>query len=103
MTAPLTLRLKHNASEFEPLALELSQLLAGAPAAFVDRLAATPNGVRDLFEFGTNSSPASRTNELTVTLKPTEFMNRLMATARAGEFDMSVFERAPEHERAGHG
>lgn len=92
MTGALKVTLACDASRFGAALSELSQLLVKAPDEFIERILALPNGVCDLVSLDSDSSGTTGTDKLTVALQPTEFMDRLMAAARAGDFDLSLFD-----------
>lgn len=92
---PLKIALHCDAIAFEGSIAELAQLLVDAPDAFIERILALPNGVCDLVRLDSDASGTTGADKFTVTLQPTEFMDRLMAAARAGEFDLSVFDHVP--------
>lgn len=96
-----TVRLTADTSLVQAMTAELAKLTSNAPDAFVERLLGIVDGGESLFCVDGHTASASDPHELAVTVKPTEFMNRLMATARAGNFDLAVFD--PEHERPAHG
>ncbi len=81
-----------DASAFELSIAELAQLLVDAPDAFVEAILGLPNGVCDLVRLDSDRSGTTGADKLTVTMQPTELMNRLMAAARAGDFNLSVFD-----------
>lgn len=88
----LNVRLAADTSIIAKMTDDLAQLLAKAPDAFREKLLRVVDGGTNLFCIGADGAAASGTGELTVTLQPSEFMNALVATARAGDFDMSVFD-----------
>lgn len=91
--APLAVKLKIDALLLEVAVAELSQLLLDAPDGFLDALFAVSDRVIGAVDVDRDLLRAVRTDEVAISVKPGEVLNRILATARAGEFDVSVFGR----------
>lgn len=88
----VTVRLICNSGPLTAALDELAALAVDAPDPFVERLLGVADRLGDFVRLDQDLPAASAAGEVTFALKPTEFLDRLVATARAGEFDLSVFD-----------
>lgn len=88
----LSLIFKANPSPVLAAFDELLPLLRNAPGSFNEALLDLIDSGAELVRFDRDRSAASIADELTVTLQPSEFVNRLLAAARAGDFDPGILE-----------
>lgn len=89
---PLTVKLSGSAAPLMAAITELSELLVNAPDEFVERLLAVSDSAVSDIQIDSNPVAAGDASELSVSIKPGRRMQRILATARASEFDLSVFD-----------
>lgn len=92
MITPRTISFFSDSAPLEAAISELSKLTIDAPDAFVERLLSIGDRFTDLVCLDGNSLAATAANEITVVVKPSDVMDAILATARAGDFDLSVFD-----------
>lgn len=89
---PIVVKLSADTGPLMAMIDNLAQLLVDAPDAFRERLSAAVDRFDDLVCFDNNCLPAPGTNIATITMHPSKILDLIVATARAGEFDLSVFD-----------
>lgn len=82
---PITLSL--DASAFEAALKEFQELLPSAPKGVFENLVRLGDVPEQLFRIGENGAAAAATSEVLVRLEPTDFLARLLAAMRTGDWD----------------
>lgn len=90
--ARLDLTISMDTAQAQATIEEFRQAIKGAPYAFLERFSAIPGGVNDLFDIEDRGTPKSSPGHIAMVICPTELLSRVIATAKSGEFDLSVFD-----------
>jgi hypothetical protein len=88
---PLVLQMQCDATPLTAALDELTKLSINAPDGFVKGLLRVADSFVDLVCLDQDLPAAAGADNLTVTLKPSVLLERLLATARTGDFDLTAF------------
>ncbi len=87
MTAPLTVKISANIEPLEAALAEFDRLLMVAPECVCENFAGLGDVTEQLLRIGPNDGTAALAGEVIVRLEPTDFLLRLLAALRAGDWD----------------